>query len=504
MPWVKRDPPMSSATDEAIRTHLLLILVLAISTLVAFLLMERRSYWLDEVFSVSFVQLSWSELWAILRLHEAHIGLYYVLLKLWTTLFGVGEVGARSLSALFAVGGVLMTYAVGSRLFRRDVALIAAYILAVNGRFVRYAQEARAYSLVILLVTAGMYVFILGVQTNQTRYFVLHSVITAVAIYAHLFAVFVLFAQIASLFFLPRDPSRWRRMLLATAGAGILVLPLSLWVVFGSPPGFEWNPPLTVGYVFRALQTLMGQRGKILKSVYVIACLIALARIIQVVRHHQNRRKLWSHMLVVCWFLCPIVGLLALSAIRPFFAGRYLVAALPALALIAGLGIAVLPVRLLKVAATAALMALSLVSIYVTDPLYEMSDWRSATGLIVENAQQGDGIIFYSHLAELPFQHYYMEINKGPDLLDSIYPHPLGSPIARKVLLEREPFPDAILTRAAQKYDRLWLLLAHDDSPGMGLDSTPIVAWMDENWETSEFFDFGDIEIRLYQGGARE
>ena len=80
--------------------------------------------------------------------------LYYVLAWGWTHVFGSGEFGLRSLSALAGAGTVFVGGLIAGRLAGRRADLLAAGLLAVSPLLVWFSQESRAYALAALL-TAG-------------------------------------------------------------------------------------------------------------------------------------------------------------------------------------------------------------------------------------------------------------------------------------------------------------------------------------------------------------
>ena len=82
--------------------------------------------------------------------HDIHPPLYYWLLRLWTTVFGLSEFALRSLSAVLGTLLVLVIYGLGTRLFNRTTGLAAAFIAAIAPFQVYYSQEARMYILVAL------------------------------------------------------------------------------------------------------------------------------------------------------------------------------------------------------------------------------------------------------------------------------------------------------------------------------------------------------------------
>lgn len=77
--------------------------------------------------------------------------LYPVLLNRWMSLFGESDLAIRSLSALFSLSSILAVFWLTRLLFGAGPALFAALLQAVSPFDIHYAQEARMYSLTILL-----------------------------------------------------------------------------------------------------------------------------------------------------------------------------------------------------------------------------------------------------------------------------------------------------------------------------------------------------------------
>src|SRR5207247_3399200 len=113
--------------------------------------------WLAELVTVSLMRRSFGDLLHAIPHSEATPYLYYVLAWPWTRLFGSGEVGIRSLSALAGTATVVAAYGAGASLLSRRVGLLAAALVAVNPFLLWYSQEARAYALVTLFVSVGLW-----------------------------------------------------------------------------------------------------------------------------------------------------------------------------------------------------------------------------------------------------------------------------------------------------------------------------------------------------------
>jgi mannosyltransferase len=110
--------------------------------------------WLDEAQTVGIARLPLSHLAEGLR-HDGAPPLFYVLLHGWMRVFGEGDLSVRFLPGLFSVAALPLAWLAGRRLGGRTVAWSAVVILASSPFAVRYATEARMYSLVVLLVLAG-------------------------------------------------------------------------------------------------------------------------------------------------------------------------------------------------------------------------------------------------------------------------------------------------------------------------------------------------------------
>src|SRR3954470_21093741 len=94
------------------------------------------------------------------RDYESTPPLYYLLAWGWSQLFGVHEVGLRSLSALAGVATVPVAGLIGIEAVGRRVGVALAALVAVSPMLIWYSQEARAYSLLVLLSAVSLLYFV--------------------------------------------------------------------------------------------------------------------------------------------------------------------------------------------------------------------------------------------------------------------------------------------------------------------------------------------------------
>ena len=426
-------------------------------------LSRMPSIWLDEASSIALARLPYERLLSILAEREANMGLYYVLLKAWSTL-GDGLLVLRLLSLLLAAAAVVCTYHLAALLFDRRVALVASVLLALNGMFVAFATEVRGYMLALVLVLAASYWFARCVLRPDRAAFVAYAVVASVALYAHLFAVFVIVSHGVSLVWLPRGERRLREFVVAFAAIALATSPITLfaltnggqigWIGSTTPADLAAAAVVVAGGLLaaRARDAIHYVLGGGLVLLYAGLSAIAARSI------HRYRRPWSVAFSLTCLFLTPAV-VLAISLVgQPVWHYRYFVVVLPFAVILVARGLQTLP-RAPAAVAGAAVCALSLASNLLCFDACPREDWAGAAAFVVREARPGDGIAFYAPEVRTAFDYYAG--TRGPDVL---YPSKEWiSPDYEEAaaLPDRARVRDLISDRP-----RLWLVLSHDDIEG--------------------------------------
>jgi mannosyltransferase len=462
---------VSSITGRGLYLHSNLVLVAGIiplAVLLALLFLGDKSLWLDEAISVAIALADRSTMWQVISQGEANMGLYYLLLSGWLHL-GQNEFVVRSLSVLFAVLTVPTVFAVGSRLFNKQVGLMAALVLAVIPFFVEYSQEARSYSLVLLLSSLSSYLFVQIVRRPSKLILAAYAVTGALAVYAHVFSAFVLAAQAISLPFLHRSAIPWKGLLVSWAAMVVLIIPLAVSILSSSAHNIDWALRPGIRDLYGLFPTFTF--GKLLLLAFLIPCLAAFT---YAVRHWLKSRtgtKTWHYAFLLSWLFAPIVLAFGISQIKPMFAPHYLIICLPPLALIAAAGIWRMPRRWMSIACLVLLLALSVRQVYYWYTYYEKEDWRGVSSYVLSRAKEGDAVIFYSPDISTGFDYYKGRLSWSAPYPTSVpYFDPVEYPVSNPILNVpvgyaqggRLPDPDPNLATRLAGYDRVWLILSHD------------------------------------------
>src|SRR5262249_49448344 len=146
----------------------------------------------------------------LVRKSESQNLLYAVLMWGWDRV-GDTEAWLRFPSAVFAVLTVPSVYLAGKSLFDRKVGLVAATLFTVNANAVQYGQEARAYMMAMLFGSLSIAGFAMIVREPSRRATWLWIVSSALLVYTHPWALFLVAAELVSLFFLRPPEGVWRR-----------------------------------------------------------------------------------------------------------------------------------------------------------------------------------------------------------------------------------------------------------------------------------------------------
>ena len=113
--------------------------------------LDAQPFWLDEAISESIGLSSGSAFVRLAFARETNMAFYYLVLHWWLALVHPSDFTIRLLSVIFSVAALPVLYVLASKLFDESVGVAAALLLAVSPPFVSYSQEARSYSLAILL-----------------------------------------------------------------------------------------------------------------------------------------------------------------------------------------------------------------------------------------------------------------------------------------------------------------------------------------------------------------
>jgi len=460
-----------------------------------FLYISRKSFWLDEGVSVAIARLDWPNFLRILWRREANMALYYALLRAWLHL-GASEAAVRALSAVFSIATLPLVFLLGKRLGGPRAGLIAAALLAVHAWHIRYAHEARSYALYVFLVALASLLFWEALSTTAHRAWSRYVAAAVLAVYSHFFAVLAVLthAAWARVVHLPPGPrAEFRRSLKVI---GLLLLPLFVFIASRGMGPIAWIPRPSWRDLHAFFLFLTGNGSDWLLLLYAAGIGVLLG---------ASRRSAHRPAVVflLLWLLLPLVITLAFSLLRSAFLPRYLLMCVVPLVLMAAMGLVRIRPRWLAAALLALMLALSVrgtLAYYRADFDLGREDWRACTRYVADHARPGDGVLFHSAQARMPFE-YYAGSWPGRRTLRVIFPadNPDGGPALtyRDFLANTK---NLVLASVPAHYGRVWVVFAHNRLPGGEPDATTrgLEQFLQQHYGPPALSRFQGIDLLVY------
>jgi hypothetical protein len=371
---------------------------------------------------------------------------------------------------------VLLVYAAGRLLLlKREIGLLAAFLLAISVFHVQYSQEARMYALAALLALASVCCFVLVLTGRSPAAWAGYLAATLLLVYTHPSGWALVAVQNLAVIVrrtvrgAPARPSlpAW------FAGQALMLVLYSPWIVALAThdSGLSLSGGFSLHKLRRSLKDHAG--GYLLLTAFLAAIafgLVARLRAGNVDRRAGNGSPLvvWISrhgrtLFALSWWLGPLAALAVASLVLGVrIRDRYTMVGLPAMFLLAAAGASALPRRPLKIAAAGLFAVLSVWPLvdYLGTPRKE--DWRGVVGavrFVARTAKRDEPVLLVMFRAKW-YARACFDYYAGESGL-----------LRFKIPEDTEPFENRTrkcLGARARKYPRCWVLLR--DSEGWDRD----------------------------------
>ena len=170
-----------------------LIIILVVAFLIR-LIALNQSLWLDEGTTAKVVG-EFSYLGIVTRFSptDFHPPLFYLVEKLWTSVFGTSEIALRMPSVIFSLLTGWVVYLLGG--------IWTAVFFLFNPLIIYYSQEARMYMMVTCLLTAAVYYFTKILRINGLTNLLLFTFFSVLSFYTFYGSIFLIVPLYLFLFY---------------------------------------------------------------------------------------------------------------------------------------------------------------------------------------------------------------------------------------------------------------------------------------------------------------
>ena len=364
-----------------------------------------QSFWVDEGVTVHLVRMGFGDMLSAIPHSESTPPLYYVLAWGWGKVFGTGEWGLRSLSALVGVATIPVAYALAARLISPRAGAVAAALAAFTPLLVWYSQEARSYALLVLLGGLSVVLVLRALDDPSPRALWLWALVAALALCTHYFALFAVLPEAAWLL------ARRRAVLpvAAVAVVGGALLPLAITQASNHAADFIRSSSLGTRVLQVPKQFLLGFSAPAQAAAVVAGlalAVIALYLLVTRASAAEQRGAAIAAALAIVIVGVPLV--ISLAGADYFITRNVMLGWLPFAAVLAA-GFAVRPAGFVAAGLLCAL-GLALVIAVQANPSYQRDDWRGAAralgtatvprAIVASPVGGGDALAAYLHGAK--------------------------------------------------------------------------------------------------------
>ena len=475
----RRQKPSSIANTDM----LVLLGIIIVALVLRFFHLGAQSLWYDEGYSVYLAGKNLAQI-TFETAQDIQPPLYYYLLHFWMVVFGRAEIAVRGLSLLFGLLSLPLFYLLGKRLFSSTVGLLATGLAAFSPLYLWYSQEARMYTLLVMLTLCSSYLLWSALEDENPRTrtwrWIGVSVALILALYTHYFAFFVLAFQ--ALYVLIAWRSGWHRFkprevivtLLAIVIAYLPWLPYLFGRYQGDVSYWEGRLKLDeavrkIGIVLSAGESVLESIGQWLALGFAVFALVSLVALLLFEERRGSetettpaRRSHWARVIfLLLYLLVPVILLLLTTYWTPKFNPRYAMIASPPLFVILSAGIVTL-FRMRSIAPR--IVGLGIVAFITATTLYAdfnlffdlrftKPDFRGAVRWVQEHQHEDEVVILTSGHAYPVFDYYYSG--------DNWYPLPAERTLSTVDVLNYDVSHD--LNRLLKEKRGAWLVLWQDE-----------------------------------------
>jgi len=147
----------------------LLICIIA-SALIVVVALFTKSFWGDEIWSIKFATLSGQEFINALT-EDYHPPLYFILLKVWIYLFGIGELALRSYQFLLGSCFLFSVYLLFNKLIPNRKFHPVFILFILSGELWLFLPMLRYYILASTLAVLSTYIFFEWINNKREKHF---------------------------------------------------------------------------------------------------------------------------------------------------------------------------------------------------------------------------------------------------------------------------------------------------------------------------------------------
>lgn len=313
---------------QADKVKLMLICtgIFVLNFVLKLLFLDSRDIALDEPFTLFQAQKSFSGIFEMLK-EENNPPLYFLFMKVWTALFGIGAFAARLPSCIFSSAAAVLIFLTGHRFLNIRTGLIACLFFSFSSMHMYYAHDARVYSLFFLLAVSSVYYFLdLFIDSRSNKSLVFLTLINFLLLYSHFFGIVFVLTEFACVFIVPQLRRTILKKILISNSFLLLAFLPYLPVLFHRYSSSSVNPQWIPAPLLSDLYTMLWRFSNAPVLTVVMAILLLVFVILSFRKNgsESGTNKTITRTLILFFFI-PYIGIFLFSFHTPLFLDRYII-----------------------------------------------------------------------------------------------------------------------------------------------------------------------------------
>ncbi|MGS2645653.1 glycosyltransferase family 39 protein [Streptosporangium sp. G12] len=392
------------------------------------------SFWRDESVSTLAAAMPIGDLWHLLDSIDRVHALYYLLLRP-VAAFSTGELAMRLPSVVATAAAAYGITVLGRRLATPGAGLLAGLLYVALPMVSRYAQEVRSYAIVTAVAVLATWVLVEATRRSGRRWYLAYGACLVLLGWFHVYALLLVLAHVVTVLLCRyRAPSPSRPDVARFAGALVVavagIAPLALLAAGQREAQLSWLKPSKLTDVAWFGEEVAGTVG------------VALLLVALMLLGTFAGGRLTA--VALPWALLPFVSM-AISIVHPVFNPRYVLFAVPAMALLAGAGLSALRPRALGWIGLVLVAALTVPThLTIREPDRRPDNLRDMAATLLARQRPGDAVLYVGENRRLFAAVYEDAYRNLRDLT-----HAPG---------RRTPRTAAQFTAALEGVERVWLV----------------------------------------------
>jgi len=390
------------------------ILIMLAGSALMFVGITHESLWYDESYSGALMNHTLGEIIDITGA-DSHPPLYYLMLKIFCSLFGTSVLTLRTFSAL----GAIALSALGIGPVRRTLGLqtgvIYSFLVFSLPITLSVSQDARMYTWAAFFVTASALFGYLAVTEQKKKDWIWFALFTLFSAYTHYYSLLAVIIIVALLFLFILITRQKLTPFLITCGiilAGYIPWLFKLSAQVQRVSGSFWIPRVTWDVIYKTLiypfSNLFSNPWSIILTT--ISFIIAIGLIIWGITDQIIKKDNKGRIAIIAisgYALTILAGIIASYIIRPVLVERYMVPVLGLFILALAYGISRLNKRILSLIGCLLILILSVPQTIYTVSHRFKGPMTEATAYISPSIQPNDVFLHTDEHTFGTFSYYF-------------------------------------------------------------------------------------------------